>query len=97
MSPKEQTRLQVLNQVLEGRLRVEEAARLMDVSERHGWRLLAAYGKEGAAARAHGNRGRPPAQTIPQGIKERVRELVGGLYGEVNHCHLTELLAERCN
>ena len=56
LTTKEQTRLQVLNGVLEGRWSMGETAEVLGVSERHGWRLLAAYRKEGAAALAHGNR-----------------------------------------
>ena len=53
----EQKRLQVLAGVLEGRLKVTEASGLMGVSERHAWRLLAAFRKEGVAALAHGEQG----------------------------------------
>ena len=59
LNQREQTRLEILNHVLQGLLRVHEAAVLLGVSERQAWRLLAAYRKEGAAALAHGNRGRP--------------------------------------
>ncbi len=95
LSQREEARLRVLNKVLEGRLRVQEAARVLGVSERHGWRLLAAYRKEGAAALAHGNRGCKPEHAIPEAVQAQVRELAQGRYREVNHCHLTELLAER--
>ena len=45
---------------------VVEAAQLLDLSEHHAWRLLAAYREEGAAAFAHGNRHRlPPNATSP--------------------------------
>lgn len=73
---------------------MREAARLLGVSERHGWRLLAAYRKEGAAAIAHGNRGREPAHALGEETRARVRELAQGRFQGVNHCHLTDLLAE---
>jgi len=60
LTTKEQPRLQILNVVLEGRWSMRETAEVLGVSERQGWRLLAAYRKEGAAALAHGNRGRVP-------------------------------------
>ena len=94
LSLKEQKRVQVLNEVLERKLSVGEAAELLGVSERHGWRLLAAYRKEGAAALAHGNRGRKPRHALSGEIRERVVALAKG-YGPCNHSHLTELLAER--
>ncbi len=53
LSAKEQNRLQALNGVMSGQWCVSEAAQVLGESERHGWRLLAAYKKEGAAALAH--------------------------------------------
>lgn len=73
-----------------------QAAELMGVSERHGWRMLAAYRKEGAAALAHGNRGRPPAHRVSDEMRERVTALARSpAYAGCNHQHLTELLDER--
>ncbi len=43
LSTKEQNRLHILNGVLERYWSVREAAPLLGVSERQGWRLLAAY------------------------------------------------------
>jgi transposase len=95
LTAKEQNRLQSLNGVLEKHWPMQEAAKVMGVSERHGWRILAAYRKEGAAALAHGNRGRTPVNITPQAIRERVISLAEGRYSGVNHTHLAELLAER--
>ena len=94
LSQREQRRLQVLNRVLQKGLNMAEASRLLGVSERHGWRLLAAYRREGAAALAHGNRGRKPVHTIGEEIKAQVRSLVEGKYVGFNHSHLTEKLCE---
>ena len=95
MTTKEQSRIQVLNGVMEGKVRVAEASGLMGVSERHGWRLLAAYRKDGPAAVAHGNRGRKPATTTCPRTQQKVMELAEGPYAGLNHTHLTEMLAER--
>jgi transposase len=67
----------------------------MGVSERQGWRILAAYRKEGAAALAHRNRGRTPANAIPPDLCRQVVTLARERYSGVNHCHLAELLEER--
>ena len=53
LSTKEQNRLQILNGVMERDWSMGEAAQLMGVSERHGWRLLAGYQKEGEARLVH--------------------------------------------
>ena len=95
MTTKEQSRIQVLNGVMEGKVGVAKASGLMGVSERHGWRLLAAYRKEGPAAVAHGNRGRKPATTTCPMTQQKVMELAEGPYAGLNHTHLTEMLAER--
>ncbi len=95
LTTKEQNRLQTLNGVLERQWPMREAAELMGVSERQGWRILSAYRKEGAAALAHGNRGRTPANITPSVIRERVIILAKERYGGVNHTHLAELLTER--
>ncbi len=64
LTEKEQARLMVMGRVDRGAIHVAEAGRLLDVSERHVLRLLAAYRKEGAAALAHGNRGRLPVHVV---------------------------------
>jgi transposase len=95
LSTKEQNRLQILNGVLERHWPMREAAKIMGVSERQGWRILAAYRKEGAAALAHGNRGRTPANATPLAIRQHVVTMAKERYDGVNHTHLAELLAER--
>ena len=67
----------------------------MGVSTRHTRRILAAYRKEGAAALAHGNRGRRPANATPKTTSTGVVRLARTRYFGVNHTHLSELLWER--
>ena len=62
LTQREQTRLQVLNRLAVEQMTTGEAAAILGLSERHAWRMLAAYRKEGAAALTHGNRGRRPRQ-----------------------------------
>ena len=84
-----------MNLILDRRYPVKEAAQLIGISERHTWRLLAAYRREGAAALAHKNRGRLPWNAKDPSLMTRVVELARDRYQGVNHSHLTELLAER--
>ena len=67
----------------------------MGVSQRHGWRLLAAYRKEGAAALVHKNRGHIPSNATLMETQDWVVTLARERYRGINHSHLTELLAER--
>ena len=91
----EQTRLHVLNTVLEHQLPTAQAAELLGVSERHAWRMLAAYRKEGAAALAHGNRGRRPRSAISDAEEVAVVQLASTTYAGANHTHFAELLRDR--
>lgn len=95
LSTKEQNRLQILNGVLERHWSMKEAAPLLGVSERQGWRLLSAYRREGARGLVHKNRGRVPPNITPETIRQQVVSLAQERYGSINHTHLTELLAER--
>ena len=95
LTQQEQARLQVLNNLLAGYMTTEQAATLMGVSTRHTRRILAAYGEEGAAALAHGNRGRRPANATPSALASEAVRLARSRYAGVNHTHLSELLRER--
>ena len=95
MTQKEQTRLQILNSLMADHMNMDQAATLMGVSARHTRRILAAYSKEGAAALAHGNRGRRPANATPDPLATDVVVLARTRYAGVNHTHLSELLRER--
>ena len=73
-------------------LPVAQAAEILGVSERHAWRILATYRKEGAAALAHGNRGRRPRNAVADDAAAAVIQLASTTYAGANHTHLTELL-----
>ena len=74
---------------------VAEAACVLGLSERHAWRILAAYRREGVAALAHGNRGCRPTNATSEETRQRVIKLASTRYAGFNHTHLTESLAER--
>ena len=95
LTQKEQTRLQVLNSLMADHMTLEQAATLMGVSARHTRRILAAYRRDGAAALAHGNRGRRPANATSDPLATDVVVLARTRYVGVNHTHLSELLRER--
>ena len=67
----------------------------MGVTTRHTRRILAAYRERGAAAVAHGHRGRRPANATPDAVVAGVVRLARTRYEGANHTHLSELLSER--
>ena len=95
LTQKEQARLQVLNSLLAEHMTLDQAATLMGVTTRHTRRILAAYREEGAAAVAHGHRGRKPPNATPDAVVAGVVRLARTRYAGANHTHLSELLSER--
>ncbi len=95
MTPKEQSRLQVLNSLAAEQMTLDQAAELMGVTARHTRRILVAYRERGAAALAHGHRGRRPTNATPEALVADVAHLARTRYAGVNHTHFAELLAER--
>ena len=95
LTPKEQSRLQVLNSLLAEHMTLDQAAMLMGVSTRHTRRMLAAYRERGVTAVAHGHRGRRDPNATPEAVACDVVHLAGTRYAEANHTHLSELLSER--
>ena len=94
LNQKEQGRLQVLNSLLAKHMTIEQASTLMGLSIRHTRRILAAYKEEGAAALAHGHRGRRAPNAISEDTKAAVLHLARTRYVGTNHTHMSELLRE---
>jgi transposase len=95
LNRKEQNRVVVMNQIERKGLTVDKAARLLELSPRHIWRILTAYRKEGASALAHGNRGRKPYNIIDEGLRQQVVALARDKYLGFNQQHFTEKLADK--
>ena len=85
LTQREQARLQVLNSILAEHMTLEQAATLMGVSTRHTRRILAAYREEGAAALAHGHRGRRAPNATPEPLRTEVLCLARYLFGNQSH------------
>ena len=94
MAPKEQTRLQVLNNLLTEHLTLDQAATLMGVSTRHTRRLLATHLEKRPAAVAYGHRGRRPRHTVPEDVTATEVILASEKYVGFNHNHVPEVLAQ---
>ena len=95
MTPREQSRLQVLNSLLAEHMTLDQAATVMGVSPRHARRMLTAYRDKGSSALAHGLRGQRPHNATADTTKDRMLRLARTRYAGTNHTHLSELLSER--
>ena len=95
LTPKEHTRLQILNGLVAEHMTLDQAATLMGVGPRHTRPILAACREKGAAA-AHGNRAHRPPNATPEAVATAVVDLARTRYaGATTPTHLSELLSER--
>src|SRR4051794_5537306 len=82
MSQAELGRLEVIEQVLEKRLKQREAAEVLGVSVRQVKRMVKGYRREGAKALVSRQRGRPSNNRVSGEVKVRVVELLRSRYGD---------------
>lgn len=94
MSQQELQRLKVVENAVEGRLSVAEAAELLGVSTRQVKRLKGAYDAANSEWVQHGNRGRQPVNAMSAETRDRVLELARGKYAGFNDSHLQEKLTQ---
>lgn len=70
----------------------DRAALKLGCTKRHLNRMIAGYRAEGKAFFVHGNKGRKPATTIADNVRQRITDLYRTKYYEANFEHYTELL-----
>jgi len=68
LTMKDKQRIEVTTAVMDGKIEVSEAGRILKRSERQVYRMLAGFRKEGIKGLIHKNRGRES----PKKIKDRV-------------------------
>lgn len=91
----EDNKYRVIKKLKETNGNKKRAAVELGCSLRHVNRMLAGYEKYGKEFFSHGNKGRKPAITIPDQVKESVILLYRNKYYDANIRHFTELLREK--
>ncbi|GLO72635.1 transposase [Phaeobacter inhibens] len=94
MSERELNRVEVLAQVDDGRLSVDNAANLLDLTRRQVFRLLKRYRQDGASAIRHKARGKPPNNRIHNAKRDYALSLVKENYPDFGPTLAAEMLAE---
>ena len=90
----EQQKYEVIKKLVDTNGNKARAALTLGISRRQVDRLIAAYKENGKAAFVHGNRGRKPAITTSEEVRNTVVDLYRTKYYEANFTHFTELLAK---
>lgn len=94
MTLEEIKRLKVLTLVEERHMTRAEAAKKLNVSERHLYRLQKSYRAKGEQGLVHGNRGRVSPRRISEEIQTKIETLLEEEYPDYNTLHFQEILAE---
>ena len=89
LSQKESRRVYVMEQVIQGKITVRQAARVLGLSERQIKRLKAGIKERDIAALAHGNRGRKPKHAVPDDVKTCIVELALEEYRDASYQHMS--------
>ncbi|GAD91219.1 hypothetical protein VHA01S_074_00100 [Vibrio halioticoli NBRC 102217] len=92
MDSKSQFTVDIICKIIDGKISINSATTLLNKSRRTVERYLSRYRKEGIRFIIHGNRGRPPANKIPDSLKKEVQNLIQTKYFDFNLQHLSELL-----
>lgn len=82
MSERELNRVELLAQVDDGRLTVDNAANLLDLTRRQVFRLLKRYRMDGAAAIRRKARGKPPNNQIHKAKRDYAEALIRESYAD---------------
>jgi transposase len=95
LTMKDEKRLLVVQRVMDGTMDVAEGSRVLGLSERQMYRLMARVRERGVSGVLHRNRGNQSARKYDEGVRAKVLEWVGEKYKDVNDTHLSQLLKER--
>ena len=94
MSECELNRVEILAQIDDGRLTVDNAANLLDLTRRQVFRLLKRYRQDGASAIRHKARGKPPNNRIHHAKRDYALSLVKENYPDFGPTLAAEKLTE---
>lgn len=91
---RELKRHHVMRMVLENKVMLSEAARVLGVTYRHARRLKKKLSEGDIAGLLHGNRGRSPANKTSEEVRTRVVTLSNEKYRDFNDTHFYEMLRD---
>ncbi len=95
MSPKELSRLEVMERLDEKRLRQQEAAQRLGIGVRQVKRLLRCYRREGAAGLVSKRRGQASHNRLDEKVRQKALKLLHGKYRGFGPTLACEKLVER--
>lgn len=97
LSKKEVNRLEILQKVINKRLKIIESARLLNLSYRHTKRLVKKIREKGTVGLIHGNRGMPSKRKISNEMINKIIDLIEKKYHDFGPTFANEKLLENHN
>ena len=91
---KDVNRLRVIQGYMDGKIRVEEAARILKRTTRSVYRMVSKVREKGPEGALHGNRDRVSPKRVPDSVRKKLVELAQGKYRDINDTHLLEILSK---
>lgn len=88
----DQNKIEMIQAVMDGRVEVNEAGRVLNRSVRQIYRMLNGLRERGLSGLLHGNRGKKSPRKIKKAIRKKILALVRGRFANINDTHLTEIL-----
>lgn len=92
LTMREKNRIEVMQAVMDGRLKVEEGGRVLNRSVRQVFRMLKRLREKGLEGLRHGNLGKKSPRKIKQAIRKKIIDLARGKFSNINDTHLSEIL-----
>ena len=92
MDSKAQLSVDIISKVVEGKITIANAAKLLSKSRRTIERYVKRYQEVGIKFAVHGNSGNSPQNKTPTSIKKTVQNLIKEKYFDLNLLHLAEQL-----
>ena len=94
MSQKELNKYDIIQRSLRKEITVQKASELLNLSERHIYRLRDRVRKKGAQGLVHGNRGKSSNRRIPDKERQKIIKLLRQYYSDFKPTHASEKLEE---
>jgi transposase len=95
LAMKDKQRIDVITAVMDGRIEVGEAGKVLERSVRQIYRMMKRIRERGVHGVIHGNRGKESPRKTREKIRDRILTLAEGRYQDTNDTHFQELLFKR--
>lgn len=92
LTMKEKNKIEAIQLVMDGKVEVDEAGKVLNRSVRQIYRMLKRLREKGLEGLRHGNKGKKSPRKIKKAIRKKIVTLVKGRLADINDTHLMEIL-----